>query len=328
MIKIPPFAAMLSLAFSGLLLQAEAFGQADNYPSRPVKIIVSYPPGGTTDLVARVVGQKLSEFWGQPVVVENRPGASGNIGTQVAAKSPADGYTILQSSVAIQSINPALHRDPGYDPVRDFASVAKIATSINVLVVNPQLPVRSVRELIAYTRANPGKVAYASPGSGTSPHLSTELFKATTGADALHVPYKGSAPMLADLIGGQVQFAIDNLPASLPHVRSGKLRALAVTGPRRAADLPDVPTMVEAGVAGYEVTTWWSFVVPAGTPPAVVFKINADTVRALQSADVRDRMTKQGLEPTPSTPVELDALAKAELARWSKLIKDIGARAD
>ncbi len=321
------FIALLALVSSGPVWQSAAFGQSD-YPSRPVRIIVSYPPGGTTDLVARVIGQKLSETWGQPVVVENRPGAAGNIGTQSAAKAAPDGYTILQSSVAIHSTNPALYKNPGYDPFRDFAAVAKTASSINVLVVNPQVPVKSVAELIAYLRANPGKVAYASPGSGTSPHLSSELFKSMTGTDALHVPYKGSAPMLADLLGGQVQFAIDNLPASLPHIKAGKLRALAVTGPKRNAELPDVPTMAEAGVTGYEVTTWWGFAVPAGTPPAIIAKINADTLKALQSADVREKLMKQGLEPAPSTPAEMEALARSEFARWGKLIKDIGATVD
>ncbi len=313
------FAVHTVFAIAALTAGSNALAQAGDYPNRPVKFLNAFPPGGSTDLFTRLMAQKLSEMWGQPVVVENKPGGGGNLGAQAAAKSPNDGYTVFMSSTTTHGINPSLYRNPGYDHIRDFTPVVKVATGVNVLVVNPQVPAKTVQELLAYVRANPGKLAYGSPGSGTSPHLSMELFKSVTGSDILHVPYKGSAPLLNDLLGGQVQLAFDNMPAALPHIKANKLRVLAVTSAKRAPQLPDVPTMIESGMKDFDVSPWWALFVPAGTPDAIVRKINADSVKVLQTAEVREKMAQSGAEATPSTKDELAALVRTETARWAKV---------
>src|SRR5438034_5972010 len=242
-----------------------ALGQVA-YPTKPVRLVVPFPAGGTTDLLARAAAQKLSEAWGQQVIVDNRPGAAGNIGAELVAKAAPDGYTLLMGTVGTHAINASLYAKMPYDHVKDFAPVILVAGVPNVLVVNPSLPVHSVQELIAYAKANPGKLNFASSGSGTSIHLSGELFKVMTGVQMTHVPYKGSAPALQDLLGGQVQLMFDNLPPSLPQIKAGRLRALAVTSATRAPALPDVPTVAEAGLPGFEASSWFGVLAPAGTP--------------------------------------------------------------
>ncbi|KDB76349.1 Bug family tripartite tricarboxylate transporter substrate binding protein [Bordetella bronchiseptica] len=304
------------------MLAGPAVASGAAYPTKPVTMIVSFPPGGSSDFFTRLVANNLSKMWGQPVVVENRPGAGGNIGAQAGAHAPADGYTLYMSSINTHAINPGLYQNPGYDHIKDFAPISEIATVMNVLVVNPSVPAKSVSELLAYFKADPSKAFYASPGAGTSPHLSSELFKRMTDTSITHVPYKGSNAALTDVMAGMVPMAIDNLPAALAHIKAGKLRALAVTSPKRSPDLPDVPTMDEAGVKGYDVTTWWALFAPAGTPQPIIAKINKDVNALLALPDVKQSIAKQGAEPAPSTPEELARLVEQETARWGKVIKD------
>jgi len=251
--------ALIALSCGAVLAQGTA------YPTKPVRLVVPFPPAGTTDIIARAAAQKLSEAWGQQVVVDNRPGAAGNIGSELVSKAAPDGYTLEMGTVGTHAINPSLYAKMPYDHVRDFVPIVLVAGVPNVLVVNPSLPVNSVQELIAYAKANPGKINFASSGSGTSIHLSGEMFRTITGVDITHVPYKGSAPALTDLMGGQVQIMFDNLPSSLAFIKAGKLKALAVTSATRATALPDVPTMVEAGVPGFEASSWFGMLAPAGT---------------------------------------------------------------
>ncbi|ETI06798.1 Bug family tripartite tricarboxylate transporter substrate binding protein [Bordetella pertussis] len=303
------------------MLAGPAVASGAAYPTKPVTMIVSFPPGGSSDFFTRLVANNLSKMWGQPVVVENRPGAGGNIGAQAGAHAPADGYTLYMSSINTHAINPGLYQNPGYDHIKDFAPISEIATVMNVLVVNPSVPAKSVSELLAYFKADPSKAFYASPGAGTSPHLSSELFKRMTDTPITHVPYKGSNAALTDVMAGMVPMAIDNLPAALAHIKAGKLRALAVTSPKRSPDLPDVPTMDEAGVKGYDVTTWWALFAPAGTPQPIIAKINKDVNALLALPDVKQSIAKQGAEPAPSTPEELARLVEQETARWGKVIQ-------
>ncbi len=313
----------------GVLAMSGAPAGAENeYPVKPVTLIVSFPPGGSSDFFTRTVGNELSKMWGQPVVVDNRPGAGGNIGAQIAARAPGDGYTLYMSSLNTHGINATLYKNPGYDAVKDFVPISKIATVPNVLVVNPMLPVKSIAELIKFAKAEPSKAFYASSGAGTGPHMCTELFKSMTQTNLSHVPYKGSAPALADVMAGTVPMACDNLPAAIAYIKAGKLRALAVTSQSRAPELPDVPTMMEAGVAGYEMTSWWALFAPRGTPSYVVNKVNADVVRVLNAQHVKESFAKQGASPAPSTQVELANLVTTETARWAKVIKDGGITVD
>jgi tripartite-type tricarboxylate transporter receptor subunit TctC len=276
--------ALLAAGALGLVPLAHA---QSGYPGKPVRLVVPFPAGGTTDILARAVAQKLSEAWGQSVVVDNRPGAGGNIGSELVARAAPDGYTLLMGTVGTHAINASLYSKMPYDHVKDFAPVILVAGVPNVLVVNPSVPVNSVPELIAYLKANPGKVNFASSGSGTSIHLSGELFKVMTGVQMTHVPYKGSAPALTDLVGGQVQLMFDNLPSSLAFIKAGKLRALAVTSAARAAALPDVPTIAESGVPGFEASSWVGVLAPTGTPPDVIARINAEVGMWLASPDAR-----------------------------------------
>jgi len=301
-----------------------ALAQTPDYPNKPVNLIVSFPPGGSSDYFTRLVGNNLGKIWGQPVIIQNRPGAGGNIGAREAARAPGDGYTLYMSSINTHAINATMYKDPGYDHIKDFRPISRIATVSNVLVVHPDVPAKTVSELVALVKKDPSKAFYASPGAGTSPHLSSELFKSLTGTNITNVSYKGSAAALTDVVAGMVPMAIDNLPAALPLVRAGKLRALAVTGSRRSTDLPDVPTMAEAGVKGYDVTSWWALFAPAGTPDAIIAKINADVITLLNSEEVKKSIAQQGALPAPSTPAELAQLVDSETVRWSKVIKDAG----
>ncbi len=285
---------LVGIAAWGLPLFAAA--QAPAYPTKPIRLVVPFPPGGATDILAREVAKHLTEAWGQSVVVDNRPGAGGNIGSELVAKAAPDGYTLEMGTVGTHAINASLYSKMPYDHVKDFVPVILVAGVPNVLEVNPSVPVNSVQELIAYAKANPGKLNFASSGAGTSIHLSGELFKVMAGVQMTHVPYKGSAPALQDLLGGQVQLMFDNLPPSLPQIKAGKLRALAVTSTTRAPALPDVPTVAEAGLPGFEASSWFGVLAPAGTPPAIVAKLNAEIAKWLTSPEAKEKLAARRRE--------------------------------
>jgi tripartite-type tricarboxylate transporter receptor subunit TctC len=301
---------------------------AADYPEKTIRIIVPYTPGGTADMLARTIGQKMAASLGQQVIVDNRPGAGGNIGADLAAKAAPDGYTLLMGTVATHAINPNLYPNMPYDVDKDFAPIVLIATLPNLLVVNPSVPAKNVKELIALARAKPGELAFASAGNGTSQHLSGELFKKMTGVDMIHIPYKGSAPAVTDLIGGQVQLMFDNIPSSLPQVRAGKLRALAVTGPRRSPVLPDLPTVSEAGLPGFSITSWFALFAPAGTPSKILLLLNKQAGKAIASQDLRRQWMAQGLEPAGGTADQLAEFMRMEAPKWGKIVGESGARVE
>jgi tripartite-type tricarboxylate transporter receptor subunit TctC len=301
---------------------------AQQYPSRPIRYIAPNLPAGPTDILARTLGQKLSESLGQPVVIENRAGGSGIIGTEVAAKSPADGYTLLSGNNGTFGANPSLFRKLPYDPVRDFSPVVLLAAQPNILVVHPSLPVKSVKELIAFARSRPGQLNYAGTGIGAAANLSAELFKSMTGVGMVGVSYKSSAPALTELVAGQTQLMFATALSVMPHVRSGRLRALGVTTAKRMTAMPELPTIAEAGVPGFEATTWHGVLVPAGTPTPVIEKLNAEFNRALQLAEVRERLTGLGAEIIGGTPKEFADHIQREIAKWGKLIRALGVHAD
>ncbi|MBI3067606.1 MAG: tripartite tricarboxylate transporter substrate binding protein [Betaproteobacteria bacterium] len=298
------------------------------YPTKPIRLIVPFPPGGTTDVVARVIAQKLTENWSQQVVVDNRPGAGGIIGTELAAKAPADGYTLLLGSITTHAVNPSLYKKLPFDPLRDFAPVSLAVSTPQVLVVHPSVAAKSVKELIALAKAKPGQLNYASAGTGTSPHLTFELFKSMAGVNLVHVPYKGTGPAITDLIGGQVQTMITGVVALYPHIKAGKLRALGATSAKRVAALPDVPTIAESGVPGFDVASWFGVFAPAGTPKPIVTRVNAEIVKILAAPDLRQKLTAQGADPATNTPEQFAAYVKSELARWGKVVQATGARVD
>jgi tripartite-type tricarboxylate transporter receptor subunit TctC len=310
-----------------LALGAAAAGAAD-YPDKPVRFVVGFPPGGPSDIVARLLGQKLAESWGQQVVIDNRPGAGGNIAAELVAKSAGDGYTLLLGNNSILATNAALYSKLNFDPVKDFAPVILVASQPNILVVHPSLPVKSVKELIALAKARPGQLNYASSGSGAAAHLSGELFKAMAHVDMVHIPYKGAAPALNDVLAGQDQLMFATSLSVLPHIKSGRLRALAVTTAKRMKAMSELPTVAEAGVPGFEATTWHGVVVSAATPPALVARINADTAKILQLPDVRERFAVLGAEIIGGTPDDFAAYIKKEIPKWTKVVRDSGARAD
>jgi len=320
-------AVSLSLALGAGMLAAPGV-HAQAFPSKPMTIIVPFPAGGTTDILARILGQYMSTAMGQPVVIDNRAGAGGNIGGQAAARAPADGYTLFMGTVGTHAINASLYKKMPFDPVKDFAPLTRVAMVPNLLVAHPSQPFKTVSELIAYAKANPGKVTYASSGNGTSIHLSGELFKSMTKIDMTHVPYKGSAPAVNDLLSGQVAIMFDNLPSALPHVKAGKLRPIAVTSAKRSPELPDIPTVAEAGVPGFEATSWFGMFAPAGTPPAIVNQLNAVMVKALNDPDIRKKISDQGAEPHPEKPAEFAAFIQAESVKWGKVVRDSGASLD
>ncbi len=302
---------------------------AQGYPSRPIRLVVPYPPSGPLDIMARAIGQKLAEALGQPVLVDNKPGAGGNIGADLVAKSAADGYTLLMGAVATHAINPTLYPKIPYDPVKDFTPVALVAVVPNVLVVNPALPVTSVKELIELARARPGYLNFASGSTGSTGHLAGELFNALAGVQMVHIPYKGGAPAMADLLAGQVQLMFDNLANALPQVRGGKLRALAVTTAQRSAFAPDLPTLAEAGVAGFDLTTWFGIFLPGNAPRDIVSRLNGEVVRALNAPDMRDRLFKMGAEPPASnTPEQFSVFIRQEFDKYARVIKASGAKVE
>ena len=305
-----------------------ATGLAQDYPTRPIRYIVPFAAGGMTDILGRIVGAKLYEAWGQQVIVDNRPGAAGGIGSDLAAKAAPDGYTILGGTISSHAINVSLYSKLPYDPVRDFAPITLYVSLPNMLVVHPSLPVNSVRELIALAKAKPKQLTFASAGNGTSQHLSGELFNVMAGVQLVHVPYKGSAPGLADLVGGQVMMFFDNITTSLALAKSGKIRPIAVTTSKRASVAPELPTIAESGLAGYDVSSWQGVFAPAGTPKPIVAKLNAQIVKILAMPDVRERLTTLGADTVGNTPEQFAAYVKAEIAKWAPIVKATGARVD
>jgi len=301
---------------------------AQGYPSKPIRFVVPYAPGGNTDILARLLGQKLSEAWGQQVIIDNRPGAAGTVGAELVARAPADGYTLIMGSFGNIIVANSLYKNLKYDPFRDFASIALVSLPPGILVENPAVPAQNVRELIAYAKSNPGRLNYGSPGSGAWNHLFFELFNASAGISIVHVPYKGIAPAVVDLLGGQVQLAISAFPTALPHIRGGKLRALAVTSAKRSGLMTDVPTVAESGLAGYEAAGWFGVLAPAGTPPAVVAKLNAEINRVLELAEIKASLASDGAEPAGGTPAQMTESARAASAKWSKLIRELNLRTE
>jgi tripartite-type tricarboxylate transporter receptor subunit TctC len=300
---------------------------ADGYPSRPIRMIVAYPPGGGTDQVGRVMADQLSQTLGQNVVVDNRGGATGNIGTELAARAVPDGYTLLMGNVAPNAVNVSLFKKLGFDPVRDFAPVSLVAVTPNILVTNPSIPVKTVKELIAYAKAKPGALNFPSAGVGSSSHLAGEMLKSMTGISMVHIPFKGGGPALVAVIAGEVQIMFATMPAAMPHVKSGKVKPVAVTTAKRSQAMPDLPTIAESGVKGYEASTWYGLLAPARTPQAIVTRLHGDTVKIL-AGPTRQRLEVQGFEPEGGTPAEFTAYIKSEIIKWAKVIKDAGIPAE
>ena len=326
-LRLRLLAAAASVLFCSTSTSALAQAQAPAWPAKPVKIIFGFPPASATDVIARAVGAKLQERWGQPVVIDNRPGAGGNLGSEIAARQPADGYTIFFGTVA-NAISVSLYSKLNYDYLKDFTPVTLVATTPLVLVANADFPAKSVRELIAFAKANPGKVNFGSGGVGTSNHLAGEMFKSATGTDLVHVPYKGTPAAHTDLLSGQISLMWDNIVAVTPHIRSGKLRPIAVTSAQRATSLPDVPTMAEAGLAGFEAVSWIGALVPVGTPKPIVDRIHADLVAVLRMPDVQEKLAASGAVLVGNTQEQFAEWNRREIAKWSKAVKDSGARAD
>ena len=312
-----------------VVLSARAGGaRADGFPEKPPHFIVGFTPGGPSDIIARALGQKLSELWKQPVVIDNRPGAGGNVAAELAARSAPDGYTWLLGNNSILATNQSLYRKLAYDPVADFAPVALVAVQPNILVVNPGVPATSVKELIALARVKPGELNYASSGSGAAAHLAAELFKTMAGVDMVHVPYKGAQPALTDVMAGRAQLMFATSASVLPYVKAGRLRALAVTTSRRSGVVPELPTVSEAGVPGFEAITWHGVVVPRGTPEPLVERLNADIGKALAARDLRERLESLGAELAAGTPQDFADYIAREIPKWAKVVKDSGARAE
>lgn len=322
--KISSFITSI-LGIVSMTLATTTTSQAQTYPDKPVRIIVPYTAGGASDAVTRTIAAKLAELWKVGVVVENRGGGGGNIGTEAGARAAPDGYTLLMATVGTHGINPAIFAKLPYDPVKDFEPVSLVASTVSILTVNPALPIRSVQELVAYAKANPGKLTFGSSGNGSSHHLAGEMLNMRANVQTRHVPYKGTASMMTDLLGGQIDMTFDPIISSLPHVKSGKLRALAVTSAQRVPMLPDLPSMQEAGVPNYDVGSWYGLMAPAGTPRAIVARISADIARVVAMADVKEKLAQQGATSIGSTPEQLGAHVKSEIAKWAPIVKASGA---
>jgi tripartite-type tricarboxylate transporter receptor subunit TctC len=318
--------AIAGLALAVLLVSFTAPAVAQPYPGKPIRFLVGFAPGGTNDIIARTMAQKLTENMGQSVVVENRAGANTAIATELAARAAPDGYTILLTAPG-HATNAALMKLP-FDPVRDFAFISLMVDSQNLLVVHPSLPARNVKELIAISKKRPGQINFASSGTGTTVHLSGELFQFMTGVKWVHVPYKGGGPAAIELLAGQTSLMFGNLPTVIQYAREGRLRALAVTGTRRSPALPDIPTVAESGVPGYDVTNWFGVSAPAKTPRAIIDKLNAEIVRALNTPDLRERLTSQGADPVGNTPEQFTAFVQDEIVKWAKVIKAAGIKGE
>ena len=309
---------------AGVLLTAGAAAFAQGYPAKPIRFIAPFPPGGATDTLCRMLAQKLGDSLGQPLAVDNRPGASGNIGHELAAKSPADGYTLLLSNSSTLTTNPHLFKQMPFDPLSDFAPVSLVATAGQVLVVHPSVPATNVAELISLAKARPGQLNFGSGGKGIQSHISGEMFKSMTGVNIVHVPYKGTVQAVADLVGGQLQLVFADMVPAMPHIKAGRLRALAVTTPERSPALPDVPTMVEAGVPGYVATLWWAVVLPKGAPESVVARLNSELGRMMAAPEVRERYAALGMNPAHSTPREVTDLIRSDTRKFGAILKTAG----
>jgi tripartite-type tricarboxylate transporter receptor subunit TctC len=324
--------ALTLIALAALVSPAPAFSQAAPssaaYPNKPIRLIVPFPPGGATDIIGRTLAQKLVAQLGQTVVVENRPGAGGTLGSGEMLKAAPDGYTLLLGTTSTHSIAPLLYRNLGYTAEKDFTPISEVATATNVLVVSPSLQVADVRQLVALAKAQPDRLNYASSGNGTIVHLQSELFKLTSNTKITHVPYKGTALAMPDVMSGQVQIIFDSIVSALPHIKGGKVRALAVTSAKRSSLLPDVPTVIESGLPGYEVNTYFGLYAPANTPRDIVEKLQSEVAKAVQSSEVKDRFSSQGAEAVGSTPGALAALMKAEAEKWKRVIDTAGVRLD
>ena len=298
------------------------------YPQRPIRFIMPYPPGGTIDMSGRLVAQQLGEILGQQVVVDNRTGAGGTLGTETAAKSPPDGYTIVMGGTGTLAVSPGLDRKLGYDPVKDFAPITLLATTPYVLVVHPSVAAANTRELIALAKTQPGKLNYASGGSGSAPHLIGEMFRTRANINVLHIPYKGSSPAKIDLVAGRVHMFFTGIPPVLGEIRAGTLRAVGVTTAKRSPTLPDVPTIAESGVTGFDVSPWFGILAPAQTPAAIVTRLNAETVKVLRTANVRERLARDGVDAAGNTPQEFGAFIRVEMQKWAKAVKESGAKVE
>jgi len=318
--KFARLAAIAAVA----LVTSSVFAQT--YPNKPVRMIVGFPPGGGTDVVARVIGARLSEWWGQAVAVENRPGATGTIGADAVAKSAPDGYTLIMGHVNSHAIAPNLFTKLPYDPIKDFAAVSYVGYVPNVLAVHPSVPAKSVKELVELLKSKPGQLNYASSGNGSTQHLAGEMFKQLTGTQIVHVPYKGSGDAIKDLLGGVVAMNFDTMPPVLPHIQAGKLRGLAISTPKRLPQLPDVPTFEEEGIRGFDVTNWYGVMAPGGTPRDIVQKLNADINKAMQVPEVRSRLEAVGTQLNEQSAAQFEAFMKAEVAKYAKLIKSANIR--
>lgn len=318
--------AAAQAAAAALMLAGGAHAQQD-YPAKPIRIVVPSSPGGGTDILARQIAQKLTERWSQQVVVDNRPGAGQMIGIEMVARAAPDGYTLVMTATPL-ALNTVLYKKVPYDPIRDFAPITQVAAMPNIIVVHPALPARNIKALIALAKAHPGQLAYASSGVATGPHLSMELFLYMAGVKMQHVPYKGTNPGMIDTMAGQVQVLMSTLLPPLPHIKTGRLRQLGVTGPNRVVSLPDVPTVAEAGVPGYEVVGWYGMAAPANTPREVIAKLQSEIAGILRSAEVRDKLAADGAEPVGSTPEQFGAFIKSEIDKWSKVVKAAGIRVE
>jgi tripartite-type tricarboxylate transporter receptor subunit TctC len=312
---------------AALCAMTGAVHAADTYPSRPIRMIVAYPPGGGTDQVGRVMADQLTTTLGQNVVVDNRGGATGNIGTELAARAVPDGYTLLMGNVAPNAVNVSLFKKLGFDPVKDFAPVSLVAITPNILVAHPSIPVKTIKELIAYAKAKPGTLNFPSAGVGSSSHLAGELLKSLAGISMVHVPFKGGGPALIAVIAGEVQIMFATMPAAMPHVKSGKVKPVAVTTGKRSQAMPELPTIAESGVKGYDASTWYGLLAPARTPQAIITRLHGDTVKIL-AGPTRQRLEVQGFEPEGGTPAEFTAYIKSEIIKWAKVIKDAGIPAE
>jgi tripartite-type tricarboxylate transporter receptor subunit TctC len=319
--------ALFSVIIAMIALPGGASAQT-TYPAKPVRILVPFPPGGPADALARIVGDKLGQALGQPFVIENKPGAGGNIGMEQGAKAAADGYTLTLAPTGNLTIAPSLYAKLPYDPAKDYAPITVLATVPNILIVHPSVPARSVAELIALAKAKPGTLNYASPGNGSGPHLAGELLKSMAGIDLVHVPFNGVGPAMTGVLAGDVQMSFAQSSAALPHVKSGKVIALGVASRKRIAAAPELPTIAEAGLPGFDVTSWYALVAPAGTPATVVDRLHAEIVKVLGSADVREKIAALGAEPVGNTPVEFTAMQRAEAARWAKLAREANIHAN
>ncbi|MBA3505785.1 MAG: tripartite tricarboxylate transporter substrate binding protein [Betaproteobacteria bacterium] len=306
---------------AGIIAPASTHTHAQTYPTKPVKLVVPYPPGGSADILGRAIGQRLAEQLGQPVVVENRPGAGTAVGTEFVARSQPDGYTLLLGTVSSHAMNPALSTKLGYDPIKDFAPIAPVATIPFVLVLHPSVPVQTVKEFVDHAKSRPGTINYSSAGNGTSNHLAGELFNLMAGINMTHVPYKGSAPALQDLIAGHVQAMFDLVPTSLPRVQAGNVKAIAVTSGSRVPSLPNVPTLKEAGYTDYEVTAWFGLFAPAGTPPVIVSRLHEETTKALASSELNAKLGSLGMETMQGSPQSFSRLVANDLDKWRGVVK-------